>query len=118
MNIVQHFAGMPIIIDKFAYSEKVTYRAVAVVVDVNRPNRVKPIYKRVRFVKRTPRAYLVKGMGYVMHPDIYRALQKRIGESMRKSVDGMTRSMFGLSAAMEQTTLTMDSFIEAWKKLP
>jgi hypothetical protein len=118
MNIVQHFAGMPIIIDKFAYTEKVTYRAVAVVVDKNRPNRVKPMYKQVRFVKRTPRAYLVKGRGYVMHPDIYRALQKRIANTMRKSVDAMTSSFFGLNAATEQTTLTMDSFIEAWKKLP
>jgi hypothetical protein len=115
IGFTQHFAGTPVIVDKFAYTEKRVWRAVAVVVDQRRPNKTKPIYKRKLFVTRIPRAYLVKGMGYVMHPDIYNRLQEKIREQATKSVNDMTRSVFGLGEATKQTTLSMQDFAEALK---
>lgn len=113
----QHFAGTPIIVDKFAYTEKRTWRAVAVVVDKRRPNSKKPIYKKKLFITRTPRAYLVKGVGLIVHPDIYNGLREKMAQSVNKSLDDMTRAMFGLSNQIEQTTLTTEAFVDAWKKV-
>jgi hypothetical protein len=114
MNFVQHFAGTPVIVDKYAYSEKRTWRAVAVVVDKNRPNKVKPIFKRQLFIKRTPRAYLVKGVGLVVHPDIYQAMKEKMVKSMTKSINDMALGV-GLSNTLQETTLTMDDFAKAFK---
>jgi len=89
-------AAMNIFVDKNCVTEKVTYRAVAIVVDVRRPNNVKPIYKVKRFVKRTPRAYKVEGMGIVMHPDIYNALIRKIGESVAEQERKLVLSALGI----------------------
>lgn len=92
----QIFGGTKIIVDKFCYSEKRIWRAVAVVIDVRRPNRVKPIYKRKLFIERKPLAYLVKGLGLVVHPDIYAAIQRKLGESVVQQERRAIMSSFGI----------------------
>ena len=59
----QHYVGTKIIVSEFAYTEKRKWRAVAIVTDLRRPNRVKPIYKKKLFIERKPVAYMVKGVG-------------------------------------------------------
>jgi len=80
----QHYAGVKIIVSEHAVERKVKYRDVAVVIDARRPNRVKPIYKRKRFETTKPIAYMVKGVGLIIHPDLYKKLQVKIGESVMK----------------------------------
>ena len=86
----QHYAGVKIIVSDLAVERKVQYRAVAVVVDKRRPNKVKPIYKRKRFETVKPLIYMVKGVGLIVHPDIYRKIQ----EQMTKSIMEQERKMF------------------------
>jgi len=75
-----------IIVSKEAVERKVKYRDVAVVVDVRRPNKVKPIYKRKMFVTLKPIAYMVAGVGIVMHPDLYRKLQETMKGNTEKQI--------------------------------
>lgn len=89
-------SGMKIIVDKFCYSEKRKWRAVAVVIDLRRPNKVKPIYKRKLFIERKPRAYMVQGVGIVMHPEIYAAVQKKMSDSIIQQERAMFTSVFGI----------------------
>ena len=86
----QHYAGTKIIVSHLAVERKVKYRAVAVVVDVRRPNKVKPIYKVKRFETVKPIAYMVKGVDLIVHPDIYKKLQ----EQMSKSILDQKRKLF------------------------
>jgi len=86
----QHYAGTKIIVSNLAVERKVKYRAVAVVVDVRRPNKVKPIYKVKRFETVKPIAYMVKGVGLIVHPYIYKKLQ----EQMSKSILEQERKLF------------------------
>lgn len=88
--------GVKIIVDKFCYTEKRTWRAVAVVIDVRRPNKVKPIYKNKLFIERKPRAYMVKGLGIVMHPDIYAAIQRKMSDSIIQQERKAFMSAFGI----------------------
>jgi len=88
--------GMKIFVDNNCVTEKVTYRAVAVVVDARRPNKVKPIYKLKRFVKRTPRMYMVKGVGIIVHPEIYNALTKKLSDSVIDNTNKLIMSSLGL----------------------
>lgn len=93
----QSFGGTKIIVDKFAYTEKRVWRAVAIVTDKNRPNKVKPIYKRKLFIERKPCAYMVKGVGLIVHPEIYAAIQNRMRKSAEEQQRKMITSIFGLS---------------------
>jgi hypothetical protein len=95
MNWTTHFRGMKIIESRFAVERKVKRRAVAIVVDVNRPNKVKPIYKMKTFVTEKPIAYLLKDQNtLIAHPDFLRAVQKKMGEQMQKSIDEQLRDIF------------------------
>jgi len=93
----QEYAGTKVIVSPNAYTEKRTWRAVAVVVDIHRPNKVKPIYKKKLFIERKPRAYLVKGIGLIIHPDMYNKLQEHIMDSIRKQEREVFFSTFGKS---------------------
>lgn len=95
MNWTTHFRGMKVIESRLCVERKVTRRAVAIVVDVNRPNKVKPIYKMKRFVTEKPTAYLLKDQNtLVAHPDFLRAVQKKMGDQMQKSIDEQIRELF------------------------
>lgn len=98
----QHYVGTKIIVSQYAYTEKRTWRAVAVVVDQRRPNRVKPIYKRKLFIERKPTAYEVKGVGLIIHPDLYNRLREYMAQSIMKQERQMWLSFFG--ASVEETS--------------
>ena len=91
----QHYVGTKIIVSNLAVERKVKYRAVAVVVDKRRPNKVKPIFKLKRFETVKPIAYMVKGVGLIVHPDIYRKLQEQMSKSIRDQERKMFLSVFG-----------------------
>lgn len=91
----QHYAGTKIIVSDLAVERKVKYRAVAIVVDQRRPNKVKPIYKRKRFETVKPIAYMVKGVGLIVHPDIYKKLQEQMSKSIMEQERKMFFSAFG-----------------------
>lgn len=111
-GFTQGFSGIKVFTDPNCYTEKRVWRAVAVVVDVRRPNKVKPIYKKKLFITRTPRAYMVKGMGLIAHPDIIR----RIQEQMAQDIDKQMRSYFGLNGpAAPASTLTMADLEKAFR---
>lgn len=108
--------GEKVFIDKNCFTEKVTYRAVAVVVDIRRPNRVKPIYKVKRFVKRKPAAYFIKGIGFVVHPDIYTAMQRLLADSVEENQRKMIYSAFGVQEAVPPSSLSISELKELIKK--
>ena len=115
---ISAIGGTRIIVDKYCYTTKVKYRAVAVVVDVRRPNRVKPIYKLKRFETKTPRAYLVKGLGLVVHPDIYEAIQKKLRDSAIEQERNLFMSAFGAQPQEPQPkALTLSDLQDAIKKI-
>ena len=91
----QHYAGTKVIVSDLAVERKVKYRAVAVVVDVRRPNKVKPIYKLKRFETVKPIAYMVKGVGLIVHPAIYKKLQEQMSNSIKEQERKMFFSMLG-----------------------
>jgi hypothetical protein len=91
----QQYVGTKIIVSNLAVEEKVKYRAVAVVVDQRRPNKVKPIYKRKRFVTRKPIAYKVEGVGLIVHSDIYKKLQEQMSQSIMEQERKMFFDAFG-----------------------
>ncbi len=95
-----YVSGMKVFVDKNCYTEIVKRRAVAVVVDARRPNRVKPIYKMKTFRTRIPRAYMVKGVGVIMHPEIYNRLQAQITDSFMKQEREAIASAFGVPSAL------------------
>lgn len=110
--------GMRIIVDKNCFTTKVTYRAVAVVVDVRRPNKVKPIYKLKRFEKKTPIAYLVKGLGLVVHPSIYAEIQKKLRDSVIEQERNLFMTAFGAQPQEPQPKgLTLSDLQDAIKKI-
>jgi hypothetical protein len=90
----QHYAGMKVIVSDLAVERKVKHRAVAVV-DVRRPNKVKPIYKLKRFETVKPIAYMVKGVGLIVHPTIYKKLQEQMSNSIKEQERKMFFSTFG-----------------------
>lgn len=93
-----HYVGTKVHVDRNAVERKVTYRAVAVATDQRRPNKVKPLYKRKRFVTEKPLAYMVKGMGLIIHPDLYAKVQAEMAKDIKKRSDEMIASLFGFSA--------------------
>lgn len=96
-NIPWSSSWMPsikVIESPLAVERKVKYRAVAVVIDQRRPNMKKPIYKRKRFETIKPIAYLLNGNTLIIHPDLMRALEKKMGASLRKSIDDQIRDLF------------------------
>ena len=93
---ITHYVRTKEIISSLAVERKVTYRAVAVVVDVRRPNKVKPIYKRKRFETVKPIAYMVKGIGLIVHPDIYKKLQEQMSNSILEQERKIFFSTFGI----------------------
>ena len=114
----QECAGVKVIVDKFAYTEVRKWRAVAVVVDSRRPNRVKPIYKKKLFVTRIPRAYLVKGVGLIVHPDIYRRMQEQMTSSILEQERKAIASISGIpSSLMQPSSLTMSNIEEAVRRI-
>jgi hypothetical protein len=116
-SFTQHLTGTKVIVDKNCYTEKRVWRAVAVVVDVRRPNRVKPIYKKKLFVTRKPRAYMVKGLGFVMHPDIYAAVQRKLSDSIIQQERKSFMAALGISDGPPQPTgLTLADLEDVIKK--
>lgn len=111
----QTYALEKIIVDPNAYTEKVKYRAVAVVVDVRRPNKVKPIYKTKRFVIRKPRAYRVKGVGLIVHPEIYDWIVRRMRSSITEQERRLVADILGVSSSQMQSSLTMANIAAALK---
>jgi len=89
------FGGLRIVVDNNCFTRKITYRAVAVVVDVRRPNRVKPIYKQKRFEKIIPRVYKIHDM-IVMHPTIYDAILKQMSRSIIEQERKALMSVYGI----------------------
>ncbi len=89
------FVVEKVIVSPHAYTEKVKHRAVAVVVDKRRPNQVKPIYKMKRFVTRTPCAYRVKGVGWIVHPAIHDAIMKQLHNSITEQERRIVADIFG-----------------------
>src|SRR5690349_3890574 len=77
-----------------AVERKVKHRAVAVVIDKHRPNSKKPIYKLKTFVTIKPVMYMIGGHTLVIHPDLMRALEKKMGEQMKNSIDNQIRGLF------------------------
>jgi hypothetical protein len=118
MNITwkQEYAGVKVIVDKNCFTRTVKYRAVAVVVDVNRPNKVKPIFKRKRFETRTPAAYMVKGVGLLIHPDIYRKVQEKVRDGIRQQEREIVSSIFG-APTRNATSLSMANVEEALRRI-
>ena len=117
---ISAIGGTRIIVDHYCYTTKVKYRAVAVVVDVRRPNRVKPIYKLKRFETKTPRAHLVEGLGLVVHPEIYAALQKKLRDSVIEQERSVFMSVFGIPAMPtppQPKGLTLSDLQDAIKKI-
>lgn len=112
----QSFGGTKIIVDKFCYTEKRTWRAVAVVIDVRRPNKVKPIYKKKLFIERKPRAYMVQGLGLVMHPEIYAAVQRKISESVIQQERRAIMSAFGIPDAPQPKGLMLSDLEDLIKR--
>jgi hypothetical protein len=109
--------GIKIIVDKNCYTEKVTHRAIAVAVDVHRPNKVKPIYKVKRFVKRTPRAYMVKDLGLIVHPEIYSAIQKKMSDSVLEQERKAFASLLGVDTSpLQPKGLTLSDLQDVIKR--
>lgn len=95
MNWTTSFRGLKVIESRFCVEQKIKRRAVAVVVDQRRPNKTKPIYKMKTFITTKPTAYLLKDQNtLVAHPDFLRAVQKKMGEQMQKSIDEQIRNLF------------------------
>lgn len=87
--------GTKIIESRFCVERKVKHRAVAVVVDVRRPNKVKPIFKRKIFVTEKPIAYMLKNENtLIAHPDFLRAIEKKLGKQMQANIDEQIRNAF------------------------
>lgn len=95
LNWTTTYRGLKVITSVHCYDRKVKYRAVAVVVDQRRPNKVKPIFKRKRFETKTPTAYMM-GDTLVCHPDYLAAIQKKMGEQMQKSIEDEIRKLWGM----------------------
>jgi hypothetical protein len=118
MNWKQELMGVKIFVDKNCFTEKVKYRAVAVAVDVNRPNKVKPLFKRKRFVTRTPRAYMVKGVGLIVHPEIYQKIQRQMSDSILKQEREALASVFGVPNFFNYpSNLTLSNIEEALRRI-
>ena len=95
MNWTTSLMGIKIIESRFCVEQKVKHRAVAVVVDVRRPNKVKPIFKRKIFVTEKPIAYMLKNENtLVAHPDFLRAVEKKMGKQMQADIDKQIRNIF------------------------
>ena len=91
------WTGIKIIESRFCVERKVKRRAVAVVVDVRRPNKVKPIFKNKTFVTEKPTAYLLKNENaLIVHPDLLRAIEKKMGKQMQADIDKQIRNLFGV----------------------
>ena len=87
--------GIKIIESRFCVERKVKHRAVAVVVDVRRPNKVKPIFKKKTFVTEKPTAYFLKNENtLIAHPDFLRVVEKKMGRQMQASIDEQLRNIF------------------------
>lgn len=87
--------GVRVIESRLCVERKVKHRAVAVVVDIRRPNKLKPIFKRKTFVTEKPTAYLLKNENtLVAHPDFLRAVQKKMGEQMQANIDKQIRALW------------------------
>lgn len=112
----QLIGGMKIIVDKFCYTEKRKYRAVAIAVDIRRPNRVKPMYKRKLFIERKPSMYMVKGLGIVMHPEIYAMVQRKMDEMVIEQERKMIFAAFGMDTSPQPKGLTMADLRDAENK--
>ena len=86
-------------------------------VDVRRPNKVKPLYKVKRFVKRRPRAYIVKGIGLVVHPEIYSAIQKKMSDVIIQQERKALASIFGVPDVPPQSNgLTLSDLEDVIKR--
>lgn len=101
-----HYTGTKVIVSHLAVERKVKWRAVAVVVDQRRPNKVKPIYKLKRFETVKPIAYMVKGVGLIVHPDIYKKLQEHMSKSILDQERKLFMSAFGIEPPNTASTRT------------
>jgi hypothetical protein len=108
--------GIRIVVDKNCYTEKRTHRAVAIYVDLRRPNKVKPIYKMKWFVKRRPAAYMVKGIGLIVHPEIYDAIQKKMSNSIVEQERKALMSIYGVSGEPQSKGLTLSDLQDVIKR--
>ena len=87
--------GVKIIESRFCVERKVKHRAVAVVVDERRPNKVKPILKNKTIVIEKPTAYMLKNENtLIAHPDFLRAIEKKMGRQMQADIDEQIRNIF------------------------
>jgi hypothetical protein len=59
------------------------------IADTRRPNNKKPLY--VRKTIKIPTAYMMSGNILICHPQFRKNLEKRMAESMKKSIDSMVR---------------------------
>ena len=87
--------GLKIIESRFCVERKVKRRAVAVVVDMRRPNKVKPIFKMRTFVTEKPAMYLLKNENaLIVHPDLLRAIEKKMGKQMQADIEKQIKNAF------------------------
>lgn len=117
IGFTQSWTGTKVIVDKNCYTEKRVWRAVAIVVDVRRPNKVKPLYKKKLFVTRKPAANMVKGVGLIVHPDIYSRIQDKMRGEIIKQNERMIASAFGVpERLLEPTSFSLSTLEEAVKR--
>ncbi len=95
INWTTSFSGVRIIESQHCVERKVKHRAVAWAVDKNRPNSKKPLYRMKTFVTTKPTAYMLKDSNtLVAHPDFMRAVEKKMGEQMKNSIENQIRDLF------------------------
>ena len=88
------WAGIKIIESRMCVEQKTKRRAVAIVVDKNRPNKVKPIYKMKTFTTTKPTAYLLNRNTLVAHPDFLRAVQEKMGKQMQADIEKQIKDLW------------------------
>lgn len=103
--------GLPVFLDENAKHYVVRVKGVA---DARRPNTRRPYFHKVLTVVYD--FYLIRGRGYIMHPQIKRGITENI-EKSTASIQNLASSLGLAKDAFMKIALATADFSEVWRTL-